>query len=152
VEPRSMKAGSPKWAMRLGRFLLKHGYRPFAERCSRCRCELPVGQAYYIEGRRLCAACAEQSRKRMMRAAVGFVALSTIAFTLTAVLGVRGVIRGDLNPLMAIAIALVAMLVPVLCLVVGILVMKALNRSAQHFEDSVAAFKIAESDGLLERR
>src|SRR5882672_4183577 len=62
----------------LGRLLLRLGYNPLSERCSWCRRDLPVGEAFYIEGRRVCADCAEKGRRRMIRAAWGYVVLTCV--------------------------------------------------------------------------
>src|SRR5260370_42108385 len=58
----------------IGRLALRLGYKPFTERCSWCRRDLPVGQAFYIGGRRGCSACAERGRRRLLPAAWAFVA------------------------------------------------------------------------------
>src|SRR5205807_8742733 len=78
-----------------GRLLHRLGYCPFAERCRWCRKDLPAGAAFYIEGRRVCADCAERGRRRMVRAAWVFVVL-TLVTTAFAGLGVlMSFRRGD---------------------------------------------------------
>jgi len=129
----------------ISRLLHRLGYRPFAERCSWCRSDLPAGTVFYIEGRRVCSDCADRGRRRMVRAAWGFVILSVIA---TAFAGVGAVLtfrRGDPDAWIALPLLIATGLFPLGCLWFALRSMKAANRNADQTEQAIALFSVAES-------
>jgi hypothetical protein len=129
----------------LGRFLYRLGFRPFAERCSWCHKDLPVGAALYIEGRRVCAECAERGRRRMLLAAWAFIALTVIAAVVAVVGVVMSFRRGDPDAWFVLPIMVVVVLFPLACLWFALWVMKSANRNAGQTEQAIALFKTLES-------
>ena len=133
---------------RIGEILRRFGYQPFAERCSWCRRDLPVGTAFYIGGRRVCAPCAERGRRRMVRAAWAYIVLSAILLVLAVVGAVRTFLRGDPDAWLAVPVLLIIAIVPLGLLWIAIRVMKSDNQWASQHEQLISEFK--ESQALLD--
>jgi len=129
----------------LSRLLHRLGYRPLAERCSWCRKDLPAGAAFYIEGRRVCADCAERGRRRMLRAAWAYVILSILLMAFAGVGAVLTFRRGDPDAWIALPILVASGLFPLGCLWFVLRAMKASNRRADQTEQVVALFSAMES-------
>src|SRR5512143_3522791 len=129
----------------LARLMRVLGYRPFAERCSWCHTDLPAGTAFYIEGRRVCGACAELGRRRLLRAAWACVTL-TVLLILGAGFGVvLSFRRGDPDAWTALPMMVVIALAPLGFLWFVLRMMKAANRRADELEQALFLHKTVHS-------
>jgi hypothetical protein len=114
------------------------GLRGPTESCAWCRAPLPVGEAWCVDGRRVCDACAVRARHRIARAVWAFIALGVGALGLVIYIVARDLWQGHPPELWELAVLAAVALFPFAMLWFGLWSMRQANRLAYSDERTLA--------------